>query len=51
MHTYPDAFLYLRGEDMNGDYSIVDLAPSILHLMNIPLPSHFDSQPFSVLLQ
>jgi len=51
MHTYPDAFLYLRGEDMNGNYSIVDLAPSILHLLEVPLPSHFDSKPFSVLLQ
>jgi len=32
---------------MNGDYSIVDLAPSILHLLGIPLPGHFDSKPFS----
>jgi predicted AlkP superfamily phosphohydrolase/phosphomutase len=51
MHTYPDAFLYLRGADLDDSHGIVDLAPSILHLLNIPLPSHFDSKPFSVLLQ
>ena len=51
MQTYPDAFLYLRGANLNDNHGIVDLAPSILHLLNIPLPSHFDSKPFSVLLQ
>jgi len=49
MHTYSDAFLFLRGGDLKGNYDIVDLAPSILYLLGIPLPNHFDSKPLSSL--
>ena len=45
MHTYEDAFLYLRGGKLTGDCGIIDLAPSIINLLGVPLPDHFDTKP------
>ncbi|MDH4207450.1 MAG: alkaline phosphatase family protein [Anaerolineae bacterium] len=42
-HTYDDAMLYIQGEDIQKDEaSIVDVMPTILHLMGVPIPQDVD---------
>lgn len=43
MHTYEDAFLYVRdGGNPRGDVEIVDVLPTMLSAMNIPIPVDLD---------
>jgi predicted AlkP superfamily phosphohydrolase/phosphomutase len=43
MHTYPDASFYVRGEAANKDVvDLVDVVPTILTLMGLPVPDHLD---------
>jgi predicted AlkP superfamily phosphohydrolase/phosphomutase len=43
MHTFGDAMLYIRGEEIVGeDLSIVDLMPTILQIMGVPAPEDLD---------
>jgi len=45
MHTFDDAFLYIRGRTIReGTWSIIDAAPTLLQLMNVPVPTHVDGQ-------
>lgn len=40
MHTFDDAFLYLKGEEQNREgIAITDCLPVILNLMGIPIPA------------
>jgi predicted AlkP superfamily phosphohydrolase/phosphomutase len=44
-HTYDDAMLYIRGQEIGKDVaSIVDVMPTILHLMGVPVPQDVDGQ-------
>ena len=43
MHTYDDAFVYLRGHNaIREDVEIMDLFPTILTLMDVPVPQDVD---------
>jgi predicted AlkP superfamily phosphohydrolase/phosphomutase len=43
MHTYDDAFVYVRGEELKKEtIGIVDIMPTILHLLEISPPSSVD---------
>jgi predicted AlkP superfamily phosphohydrolase/phosphomutase len=43
MHTFDDAFLFIRGEKVNRDeFSIVDVMPTILSLIGVPRPPDLD---------
>lgn len=43
MHTFYDAMLYIRGEEIvKEDLSIVDLMPTILQIMGVPIPAELD---------
>jgi predicted AlkP superfamily phosphohydrolase/phosphomutase len=42
-HTYDDAMLYIQGQDIQKDEAaIVDVMPTILHLMGVPIPQDVD---------
>ena len=43
MHTYEDAFLYIKGKEINSeDFSIVDVMPTILDMMDVAKPPDLD---------
>jgi len=43
MHTYEDAFIYIRGEDIvKEDIGIVDIMPTILTLLEVAPPPEID---------
>jgi bisphosphoglycerate-independent phosphoglycerate mutase (AlkP superfamily) len=43
MHTFEDAMLYIRNRQWNTDSPrMVNLAPTILSLLGIEAPAHFD---------
>ncbi len=45
MHTYDDAFLYLRGQHaVPEDVEIVDLLPTILSMLGLPIPQDVDGR-------
>jgi len=45
MHTFDDAMLYLRGErQLRDGSSIQDVMPTILRLMDVPVPDGLDGQ-------
>jgi predicted AlkP superfamily phosphohydrolase/phosphomutase len=42
-HTYDDAMIYIRGHEIGkGEAAIVDVMPTILHLMDVPIPDDVD---------
>jgi len=59
MHTFDDAFLYIRGhrikeasktspQGLSGSgkaWSILDVTPTVLQLLGLPIPSYMDGQP------
>ncbi len=46
MHTYDDAFLYVRnGGHATNDVQIIDVLPSMLSAMGLPVPAHLDGRP------
>ena len=46
MHTYDDAFLYVGGREVpDRPVSILDVAPTILALLDQPLPTDLDGVP------
>ena len=47
MHTYPDAFALLRGKELTDGGSILDIPPTILDLLGVPVPKELEG---SVLL-
>jgi predicted AlkP superfamily phosphohydrolase/phosphomutase len=45
MHTYDDAFLYIGETGVSeGIASILDIAPTVLHLLGQPIPHNFDGR-------
>ena len=49
MHTYDDAFLYIKGKKIiEKNFDICALAPTILTFMGIPIPAHFDRAPLTI---
>ncbi|MEW6381269.1 MAG: alkaline phosphatase family protein [bacterium] len=49
MHTYDDAFFYLKGKSINElGFDIHALAPTILKLMGVPIPQDMDRKPLPV---
>lgn len=46
MHTYDDAFLYVRGAtDARPDVEILDVLPTILHRLGVAQPDDLDGAP------
>jgi predicted AlkP superfamily phosphohydrolase/phosphomutase len=44
-HTYDDAMLYVQGHELRKDeVAIVDVMPTILHLMGVPVPEDVDGE-------
>ncbi|HEM62178.1 MAG TPA: nucleotide pyrophosphatase, partial [Chloroflexi bacterium] len=44
-HTYDDAMLYVQGQEVRKDeVAIVDVMPTILHLMGVPIPEDVDGE-------
>jgi len=44
-HTYDDAMLYVQGHEVRKDeVAIVDVMPTILHLMGVPIPEDVDGE-------
>jgi predicted AlkP superfamily phosphohydrolase/phosphomutase len=44
-HTYDDAMLYVRGQEIKKqEVAIVDVMPTILHLMGVPIPEDVDGE-------
>jgi predicted AlkP superfamily phosphohydrolase/phosphomutase len=42
-HTYNDAMIYIQGQDINKqEVAIVDVMPTILRLMDVPIPRDVD---------
>jgi predicted AlkP superfamily phosphohydrolase/phosphomutase len=42
-HTYNDALIYIQGQDINKqEVAIVDVMPTILRLMDVPIPRDVD---------
>ncbi len=42
-HTYDDAMIYIQGHEIGrGEAAIVDVMPTILHLMDVPIPDDVD---------
>ena len=49
MHTYDDAFFYLKGKKVSETgFDIHALAPTILNLMDVPIPEDMDRGPLPV---
>jgi predicted AlkP superfamily phosphohydrolase/phosphomutase len=45
MHTYDDAFLYMRGQpSVQEGFEIMDLMPTILSIMDVPVPEDVDGR-------
>jgi predicted AlkP superfamily phosphohydrolase/phosphomutase len=45
MHTYDDAMLFIRGHNIKAEgASVIDVAPTVLDLMEIERPSDFDGR-------
>ncbi|HEX5416988.1 MAG TPA: alkaline phosphatase family protein [Chloroflexota bacterium] len=45
MHTFDDALLYARGQTFNrDDVGIIDLMPTVLTLMGVPIPPGLDGR-------
>lgn len=48
MHTYEDAFLFVQGQDIAEEVmKLFDLVPTILRLMEVPLPPHLEGSIIS----
>jgi bisphosphoglycerate-independent phosphoglycerate mutase (AlkP superfamily) len=46
MHTYHDALLYVRGRELTqGDGWVGDVMPTILQMMDVPVPGDVDGRP------
>jgi predicted AlkP superfamily phosphohydrolase/phosphomutase len=46
MHTFEDAMLFIRNRRWNSESPrMIDLAPTILSLLDIELPAHLDGRP------
>jgi len=46
MHTYEDAALYIRGHKIVAERPwVADLMPTILRLLDVPLPPDLDGTP------
>jgi predicted AlkP superfamily phosphohydrolase/phosphomutase len=44
-HTYDDAMLYIQGQRIvPGSWGIVDVMPTVLQLMDVPIPEGLDGQ-------
>jgi len=44
-HTYDDAMFYARGQEIRKEVvAIVDVMPTILHLMGVPIPQDVDGE-------
>jgi len=44
-HTYDDAMLYIQGQEVGKpEVAIVDVMPTILHLMGVPIPEDVDGE-------
>jgi len=44
-HTYDDAMFYARGQEIGKEVvAIVDVMPTILHLMGVPIPQDVDGE-------
>jgi len=44
-HTYDDAMLYVQGQEVGkAEVAIVDVMPTILHLMGVPIPEDVDGE-------
>jgi predicted AlkP superfamily phosphohydrolase/phosphomutase len=45
MHTYDDAMLFIRGRNLKAEgASVIDVAPTILELMEVDIPADFDGR-------
>jgi predicted AlkP superfamily phosphohydrolase/phosphomutase len=45
MHTYDDAMLFVRGRNLKAEgASVIDVAPTILELMEVDIPADFDGR-------
>ena len=45
MHTYDDASLFIRGQSsIRENVEIIDLLPTILSLMDVPVPEDVDGR-------
>ncbi len=45
MHTYHDAFLYIRGKEIGrDDFEITDVTPTVLKLFDIEVPEYMDGK-------
>jgi arylsulfatase A-like enzyme len=44
MHTYPDAFALLRGKELTDGGSILDIPPTILDLLGVPVPKELEGR-------
>jgi arylsulfatase A-like enzyme len=45
MHTFDDAAVYVRGRAIrDGQFSITDMMPTLLDLMDIPAPEDIDGR-------
>ena len=43
MHTYDDAMLYIQGHEIKRqEFSVVDVMPTVLEIMGLPLPADLD---------
>ncbi len=46
MHTYEDASLYIRGRKITAEHPwVADLMPTVLRLLDVPLPPDLDGTP------
>jgi predicted AlkP superfamily phosphohydrolase/phosphomutase len=44
-HTFDDAMLYIRGQEVKKqEVAIVDVMPTILHVMGVPIPEDVDGE-------
>jgi hypothetical protein len=48
MHTFGDAALYVRGKKWNTRVpQMLDIAPTLLHLLSVPAPINFGAACYS----
>lgn len=46
MHTFDDAFFFVQGEEIKKPVAkVTDGMPTILHMMDVPLPAGLDGEP------